>query len=370
MNLQGLAPIYCRLTLEGKRKEFSTEYNVKPDRWNSDLKKAKGHEHINEGLLQLEARVRAVYQQAKQSGKPVCLETLVSDLNPTSVTLMPLTDFMAVYKKGHEGKKANTARTLRSRHSRLLKWLGEAGHLKMMLNEVSLRTGRQLEETLIASGAKPAYIRKIYQYFRQVMEAAQVAGHIEKNPLAGYLPKHGPQQPKNYLSTAEVTRLYNYKFASPTLQKAVDLFVFQCWTSLAHVDTQTFDAEKHLQTTADGKRWIKKARQKTGQQQSIPLMPVAEAILAKYSNRLPVFSNQRQNAYIKEAAAIVGIEKHVTCHVARKTAATYFYNIVAPRTTAAILGHASTNMTERLYAEVTPETMMLDVAVLFNKGAA
>lgn len=67
---------------------------------------------------------------------------------------------------------------------------------------------------------------------------------------------------------------------------------------------------------------------KTSTLSSIPLLPPAIKILAKYSfhpdtirtgKLLPVISNQKSNAYLKEIATICGIEKNLFFHLARHT---------------------------------------------------
>ena len=80
----------------------------------------------------------------------------------------------------------------------------------------------------------------------------------------------------------------------------------------------------------------------------IPLSPLAEYILDKYNYQLPVPSNVKMNAYLKEIQDLSGITKKLTTHVARHTAATLFLNNgTSLDSVAAILGHASTKMTER-----------------------
>ena len=68
-------------------------------------------------------------------------------------------------------------------------------------------------------------------------------------------------------------------------------------------------------------------RQKTGNSMEIPLLPPAQKILSKYITGnepinkplLPMISNQRMNSYLKEIAEILGINKRLTTHTARKT---------------------------------------------------
>ncbi len=81
----------------------------------------------------------------------------------------------------------------------------------------------------------------------------------------------------------------------------------------------------------DGDKWIFKTRQKTEINSKIPLLPLASQILEKYKDHpkcvnegflLPILSNQKMNAYLKEIADICGINKELTFHIARHTFAT------------------------------------------------
>ena len=68
---------------------------------------------------------------------------------------------------------------------------------------------------------------------------------------------------------------------------------------------------------------------------------------------LPVPSNQKMNAYLKEIADICNIPKHLTTHLARHTFATLAIEYGMPiDIIAKILGHSNTNMT-RHYAKIS-----------------
>lgn len=72
--------------------------------------------------------------------------------------------------------------------------------------------------------------------------------------------------------------------------------------------------------------WIRKNREKTEELSVIPLLDVPQTIMRKYSGHpvvlttgvvLPVMSNQKVNAYLKEIADLAKISKHLTSHIAR-----------------------------------------------------
>ena len=111
----------------------------------------------------------------------------------------------------------------------------------------------------------------------------------------------------------------------------------------------------------DKKFWIEMKREKTGKGISVPLLPQAMKIMEKYDNGgdkeahvLPAISNQKMNSYLKEITEIVGINKKLTHHTARKTFATtiLLYNDVPIEIVSKLLGHSSIAVTQKHYAKV------------------
>jgi integrase/recombinase XerD len=99
-------------------------------------------------------------------------------------------------------------------------------------------------------------------------------------------------------------------------------------------------------------------REKTQRQISIPVLPKAQEIIEKYatdSNRIfPSISNQKFNSYLKEIADIIGIEKRLTHHIARKTFAStvLLYNDVPMEIVSELLGHSNMVITQESYGKV------------------
>lgn len=94
-------------------------------------------------------------------------------------------------------------------------------------------------------------------------------------------------------------------------------------------------------------------------------------VLAK-GKLLPVYSNQKLNAYLKEIANLCGIEKPLTFHIARHTFATTvtLTNGVPLETVSKLLGHTSIKTTQ-IYAKVIEKKVSDDMKnlrdILSNK---
>ena len=81
---------------------------------------------------------------------------------------------------------------------------------------------------------------------------------------------------------------------------------------------------------------------------------------------LPVSSNQKMNAYLKEIADMCGIKKSLSTHTARHTFATTvtLTNQVSMEVVSKMLGHSSINMTKR-YARVVDDLVNKDMEKVF-----
>ena len=126
----------------------------------------------------------------------------------------------------------------------------------------------------------------------------------------------------------------------------------------------------------DGDLWINTKRTKTKTKSNIPVLPTALMILEKYEHNpllienkvLPVLTNQKMNAYLKEIADLSGINKHLTTHLARHTFATTvtLANGVSIESVSKMLGHKSLRTTQH-YAKILNRKVSEDMQVLKKK---
>ena len=130
---------------------------------------------------------------------------------------------------------------------------------------------------------------------------------------------------------------------------------------------------QHLKVWSDGSIWLTLHRQKTKVPVNVKLLPIALEILDKYMDSiaarggklLPVLSNQKCNEYLKEMAAVCGINKDITFHSARHTFATTvtLENGVPIESVSKMLGHTNVKTTQ-LYARITDTKVSNDMDTL------
>ena len=118
-----------------------------------------------------------------------------------------------------------------------------------------------------------------------------------------------------------------------------DTMYFKVPTGLAYIDVANL-TQDNIRKSFDGNLWIITKRQKTNTDVNVPLLDIPKMILKKYKSKLPngkilpVISNQKLNAYLKEIADVCGIKKNLTFHLTNHTT---FYSSLKINT----LHHAS-----------------------------
>ena len=202
------------------------------------------------------------------------------------------------------------------------------------------------------------------------MNIAVAMDYLSTNPYLKFQVK--TEKPKReFLTQRELKKLRKKKIEIKRLAIVRDIFLFACYTGLSYADISKL-AKQHVRTGNDGKKWIIIDRTKNGSRCRVPLLPVAKKILKRYKNYptntskgllLPVNSNQKMNAYLKEIADICGIKKNLSMHVARHTFATTITltNGVPIETVSKILGHSSLKTTQ-IYARILDTKISEDMS--------
>jgi integrase len=170
---------------------------------------------------------------------------------------------------------------------------------------------------------------KHIQRIRKVVKRAVSNNWLVKDPFMGFEGKQSKTH-RTFLTGQELEAIKIKTFDLERLERVKDVFVFCCYTGLAHIDVEKLMLD-NLVIGIDRKKWIYTFREKTDIKSNIPLLPEALAIIEKYQDHpacinserlLRVISNIKTNAYLKEIATVCGIKKNLTFHMARHTFAT------------------------------------------------
>ncbi len=363
----GKAPLLCRVTLKDKRKQFSTGLFIKPESWDSTLQIVKPpdkeEQFLNTQLSLIRNKVNQAFLLLQMQGEDFDVEDIYQKYKgePTQKekSLLEVFDM-------HNERLAKLVKVEYSKDT-YIKFKESRRHLHrfiqkqynkqdMMLKDLTMKFLKDLDFYFKTERQhKQSTTNKHIQRLRKVIALAVGEGFLDKDPFMLYKPKK-EHKTLIYLDTAELKKLEDYNFQQERLQQVKDMFIFCCYTGLAYMEMSNLNAS-HIVDGFDGMKWIKMIRQKTKSLVSVPLLPKALEILDKYRTEesvLPIISNQRFNSYIKEIAAIIGIDKNLTHHVARKTFATtvLLYNDIPMEVVSELLGHSKITITQKHYAKV------------------
>lgn len=385
-NSMGESPIYMRITIDGRRIEISAKRVVQGLKWNSIAQKVNGVSEdvkaLNFYLKTLEQKVYDAYHQLLRENEEVNCEILKNKLLGTeqkSRLLVPIfQDHNDRMEKliGKEFAKGTLTRykTCISHTKEFLKWkynLTDINILKIdygFLNdfEFFLRTEKSCNNN---SAVK--YIKN----FGKIVRICLGNGWIDKDPFINYKFKF-TEVTRLFLNEQEIEILRTKDFKNERISQVRDIFLFSCFTGLAYIDTQQLTTQ-NINIGLDGNKWIFTKRQKTKTTSNIPLLTQAELIIEKYRNHpkclsngrlLPILSNQKMNAYLKEIGDLCGINKELTYHIARHTFATTvtLSNGVSIESVSKMLGHKSIRTTQH-YAKILDSKVSDDMMSLRQK---
>ncbi|MFP7657610.1 site-specific integrase [Chryseobacterium proteolyticum] len=370
INKQGLVPIICRLTFQGDRKAFSTGLFINPNYWNSKQQKAKPPNDENTFINSQLSLIKNEINQA----------FLFLQVNEET---FDVEDVFLKYKGKIPKKNKTVLHVFNEHNDKLEKLVGKdytigtlwkfkqakqllKDYLKHQYNkndyqfkDMNLKFVQDYEFYLKSEkDLALATVNKTIQRFRRMIRIAISEGIIDKDPFILYRVKLIKKEVV-YLTTEELESLEKYQFSQFRLQQVADMFIFCCYTGLAYNEMSNLEA-KHIVKGFDGNDWIKMIREKTQKEISIPLLSKSANIIEKYQEIgneikiLPKISNQKFNSYLKEIAEIIGIQKNLTHHMARKTFATtvLLYNDVPMEVVSELLGHSKITITQEHYAKV------------------
>ena len=376
----GEAPICMRITVNKRVAEVMIKRSIPVDLWNQKKECSKGKDRVaielNHYINTVRAKVLQIHRELEIDNKPITADIIKDCFYGRDKVQRSLLEMYAEHNEKCRaliGKEytESTVTKFDTSINRLKEYIRSCYHRDdIMLAELDGQFIRDFDFWLkTEKHCQNNSALKHLKNLKKVVRIALANDWIKKDPFYGI---HFKQEEVNveFLSREELDVLMNKEFTIKRLEQVRDIFVFCCFTALAFVDVQQLSRE-HLIKDNNGALWIRKARQKTNQMCNIPVLSIPQKILRKYEDNaecikkgvlLPVISNQRMNAYLKEIADLCGITKRLTTHVARHTAATVVFlaNDVSMENVSKILGHSNIRMTQH-YAKVLDSSIMRDM---------
>lgn len=385
-NAAGQLPIYVRLTVDGKRLEFSTKKFVETSKWSSELSKMKGTTEearsINSYLDLMKTKVFNAQMELMHRNENLTIENFKEKLLGTEQRqrmLIPIfQDHNNKIKElvGKEYARGTLERykTSLSHTIEFLQWKYKVSDIEINKIDHAFVTDYEFWLRSVRNCANNTAVKYI-KNFSKIIKLCLANDWLDKNPFANYKSKVKEVE-RVYLSEEEVQSIIEKDFKTERLSLVRDIFLFSCFTGLAYIDVKNL-TKSHISIGIDGEKWIFTHRQKTETASKIPILPVTQMIIDKYADHpksnnedrlLPILTNQKMNAYLKEIAGVCEIEKELTFHIARHTFATTvtLTNGVPIESVSKMLGHKNLRTTQH-YAKVLDKKVSEDMKILRDK---
>lgn len=382
----GLVPIYTRITINGKRFEQSTNRFVEISKWSTEGNKMKGTSEearlINNHLDLLKNQIRDAEIELIHKKIPVTIETIKSKLlgiDERARMLVPIfQDHNNKIKEliGKEYAPGTLERyTTSLKHTiEFMQWKYNVSDIDITKIDHAFVTDYEFWLRSVRNCANNTAV-KYLKNFNKIIKLCLANDWLDKNPFANYKSKVKEVE-RVYLTEEEIQSIIEKDFKTERLSLVRDIFLFSCFTGLAYIDVKNL-TKSHISYGIDGEKWIFTHRQKTESASKIPILPVTQMIIDKYENHpqcnnedklLPILSNQKMNAYLKEIASVCEIEKELTFHIARHTFATTvtLTNGVPIESVSKMLGHKNLRTTQH-YAKVLDRKVSEDMKILKDK---
>lgn len=216
---------------------------------------------------------------------------------------------------------------------------------------------------------------KYLKNLKAIVNLALKNDWLDKDPFRQFTCKIQPVE-RDFLKEEEVLKIKNKKITIERLGIIRDAFILACYTGLSYIDIKQL-RKQNIITGVDGEQWICANREKTNIISKIPLLPEADKIIKKYSSYshiketgyiIPIPSNQKVNAYLKEIADLADIKKNLTFHLARHTFATLALSYgMSIESVSKMLGHNQIRTTQ-IYAKVTEEKIAREMTLFKNRS--
>lgn len=389
--INGTAPIYARITVNGKRAEISIKQSVMPDHWNAKSESVKGSTEearlLNSFINMIRGNIEKHYMnmvakeefvtadaiKAKYLGLHQKERTIDEVFEEHNKMMAEQVQAKTVVKETLD-KYWNVKRVLsvfiKQRYHKTEMTLKELNHRFVVDFIYHLKTEKKVQHNTAMT-----YVKKL----KKVVSFAISNEWIEKDPFRNFRCNTN-ETSREYLTKDELARVMDAKLSNPVLERLRDVFVFQCYTGYAYGEMLRLTKD-HFHRGMDGTLWCSiqrdKTKNKTAKKSNVPLLPIPFQIFEKYKDdpecnlkgkALPVESNTNMNKNLKQIARICGIKKNLTTHIGRHTFATTvaLANGVPIESISSMLGHKQISTTQ-IYAKVLDTKVSEDMQKLKRK---
>lgn len=315
----GKMPIMGRITVNGQAVQFGAKVETSPKLWDTKTGKAIGKTQevieLNGILDSIRATMTKIYRELQEKETTVTAERIKNIFFDVEIQQQMLLELFQRHNEDVEkligiSKSKATHQKYEVTRKHLTNFIKEKyNRSDIAIKEIDYIFISDFEVYLLTTaGCNTNTTAKFMQFFKRIVIIAKNNGWIKADPFSNYKIRI-KKVDRGYLQQHEIESIIAKKFPTKRLDQVRDIFIFSCFCGLAYIDVKNL-RENNIRTSFDDKLWIMGKREKTGVSFTIPLLDIPKRILEKYKGTLPedrilpVPSNQKMNAYLKETAAI------------------------------------------------------------------
>ena len=359
--IDGKTAIFCRITIDGKSTVMTTGEECLPTEWNSG-QGTTGEKKINQRLAAFRELVEKTYAEMLTKDGVVSAELLKNRLQgvaatPTTLLAMSEAELQSVKACVGRSRSEGTYRNHTYSDKMLRDWIENKGQKDILIDAV---TGDLFEEFRFYLKKKRFTAKTVNRHLCwlcRLMYRAVSKRIIRYNPFedATY---EKEERKIRFLQKSDVAKLMALKVNDIEAEQSRQMFLFSCFTGLAIADMEGLKFS-HIQTSVDGRRYIRKERQKTKVESVVPLHPIAEEILSRCRDDQTVkgkgdalvfprgCGRSAMNSKLSTVGLACGIRQRLSFHMARHTFGTLSLSAGIPiESIAKMMGHASISSTQ------------------------
>jgi len=380
----GKTAIFCRATIDGRSTVMTTGEECLPDAWNS-RQGITSEKKINQRLTAFRELVEKTYAEMLTKDGVVSAELLKNRLQgvaaaPTTLLTMSRAELQSVKACVGKSRSAGTYRNHTYSDKMLREWIEDKGRKDMPIHAVTEDLFEEFRFYIKKKRFAAKTINRHLCWLSRLMYRAVSKRIIRYNPFENATYEKEERKIR-FLQKSDVAKFMALKVNDREAEQARQMFLFSCFTGLAIADMECLKFS-HIQTAADGRRYIRKERQKTEVESIVPLHPIAEAILSRCQEEQTVkekgdclifpcsCSRSTMNNKLSTVGKACGIRQRLSFHMARHTFGTLSLSAGIPiESIAKMMGHASISSTQ-IYAQVTDKKISEDMDKLIRKQQA
>jgi integrase len=322
VKLQDTTTVYVQVCIDSKIKLYSTGCKLKVEFWDEvgqRLKKSWGYGYekhfakINKRKLSIDS----IIDQAVMSNTKLTFDFITQELEKLENPITDEVEEVIIEEEQGEQKTFYEWFEFYINDRNSFQSVEIAKHRKTTLNKLKLFFDKKiptfadidfgfyseyrnwlLEEGELANSS----VNKQFDYLKGFLRYASKHKLFNSAILDDFDRLKEYETHTIYITKEELKTIWEYKFENERLERVRDLFVFACSTGLRESDFSIVKPEN----IKNDELFITTV--KTSDPLIIPLNSYSRAVLKKYDNVLPRYSQQKFNDYIKEVVQEIGLD--------------------------------------------------------------